>query len=182
MSTTPGICPSGYYPVPGDSSNCTNSTQTTIVKRQCPSGLVLQDNGLCGTNTATVSQTSAAYCGPQYATKNCVYTAQLTSALTPATGTESIPNTICAFTEGDAQFPCDPGCCLGQSTTKSGDNNETEATAEEQFVFPLWAIILLIVLSGIFLALVIYFATRKKKLTNSSNGRNNFYTQGASYQ
>ena len=157
-------CPSGYFPIPGDSSNC---AQTSIVSRICPPGLVLQGNGLCGTNTPTIIQTAATYCGPQYATKNCLYTAQLTSALTPATGNEAIPNTICAFTEAGIQTPCDPGCC---SNVSSNTTVTTTTTTESVTPFPLWAIILLIVIGTLILIIIVYLATRKKKLIGNSNG------------
>jgi hypothetical protein len=160
-------CPTGYFAIPGDSSNCANSTQTSIVLRTCPAGLVLQGNGLCGTNTPTIIQTAATYCGPQYATKNCVYTSQLTSALTPATGNEAIPNTICAFIEAGIQTPCDPGCCSSNTTTTA---TTTETTTETETPFPLWAIILLIVIGTLILMIIVYLATRKKKLIGNSNG------------
>jgi len=131
----------------------------------CPPGLTLQANGICGTGTPTILQTAATYCGPQYATKNCVYTAQLTSALTPATGNESIPNTICAFMEAGIQTPCDPGCCVGQPTTQ-----KTVTTGASSSPFPLWAILLLIGIGIIIVSIVIYLATRKKKLNGNSNG------------
>ena len=161
------LCPAGYVPIPGDASNCTNSTQTTIVPRTCPAGLTLQGNGLCGTGSPTIIQTAALYCGPQYASKNCVYTAQVTSALTPATGNEAIPNTICAFTEADIQTPCDPGCCTGKPPKTPAQKEEAAASK-----FPLWAILLLIGIGVMFLTIVVYFATRKKKLNNISNGSN----------
>ena len=161
-------CPTGYFPIPGDTSNCANSTKTSIVSKVCPQGLVLQTNGLCGTGSPTVIQTAALYCGPQYATKNCAFVAQLTTALTPALGTESIPNTICAYQENGTQIACDPGCCSKspESTTTSASTSTT-TTAES---FPTWLIIVLLVVSTILVIGLVYFAARKKINTQSSNG------------
>jgi hypothetical protein len=155
-------CPSGYFPIPGDSSNCATSTSSTIVKKICPTGYTLQINGLCGTGNTYVT-TGPTYCGPQYTGKNCMYRTQVTPGITPATGTESGPNMICAFQEGDAQFPCDPGCCGPPSTETDGDGNGkgngngngTEPT------FPIWAIILLIVLGTIIMAVFLAWAAKK---------------------
>ena len=133
----------------------------------CPPGQVLQSNGLCGTNTATIIQTSNLYCGPQYLSKNCVYTAQLTTALTPATGSESIPNTICAYLEKGTQYACDPGCCTGAppSTTTS---TTTAGSASTNLSW--WVIMLIIIGVCLFLLLLVYFATRKNSPVNTRNG------------
>ena len=157
-------CPSGYFPIPGDSSNCATSTSSTVVKKVCPTGYTLQANGLCGTGN-TYALSGPTYCGPQYNGKNCTYQAQVTPGLNVATGTESGPNMICAFREGDAQFPCDPGCCeppTGEGTDGSGEGTdgsgeEGETTAK----FPIWAIILLIILGTIILAVLIAWAAKK---------------------
>ena len=153
-------CPAGYYPIPGDSSNCTSLTTSTIVKRICPTGYTLRDNGLCGTGN-TYALSGPTYCGPQYTGKNCTYQNQVTPGITPATGTESGPNMICAFQEGDAQFPCDPGCC-GPPPTGTTDDG-TDGTTGNWFtdVFPIWAIILLIVLGTIIMAVLIALAAKK---------------------
>jgi hypothetical protein len=163
-------CPAGYFPIPGDSSNCATSTSSTIVKKTCPTGYTLRSNGLCGTGNTYVT-TGPMYCGPQYTGKNCTYQAQVTPGITVATGTESGPNMICAFQEGDAQYPCDPGCCgppptettAGDVTTTSGD-----VTTGNWFtdVFPIWAIILLIVLGTIIMAVLIAFAAKKMSRKN----------------
>lgn len=167
LPTVPATCPSGYFPVPNDSSNCTTSTSSTVVKKVCPTGYVLQDNGLCGTGN-TYTTTGPVYCGPQYEGKGCKYLAQPTPGITAATGTESGPNMICAFKEGDAQFPCDLGCCLtGTGTgdgTEAGTGDGTEAGS-----FPIWAIILLIVLGSLSLTLLAVWAA-KKMSRRSSNG------------
>lgn len=157
-------CPAGYFPIPGDSSNCATSTSSTVVAKTCPTGYTLQTNGLCGTGNTYVT-TGPTYCGPQYAGKNCTQMAQVTPGVTPATGTESGPNMICAFQEGDAQFPCDPGCCTvpsGDGTTPSGDGT-TMGSDKGMTVnwFPIWAIILLIVLGTIIMAVLIAWAAKK---------------------
>ena len=157
-------CPPGYFPIPGDSSNCATSTSSTIVKRTCPTGYTLQSNGLCGTGNTYVT-TGPTYCGPQYTGKNCTYQAQVTPGITPATGTESGPNMICAFLEGDAQFPCDPGCCEPPPTeTTGGDgttgNGDGDGDGTEP-MFPLWAIILLIVLGTIMMGVLLALAAKK---------------------
>ena len=159
--TVEPTCPSGYMPIPGDSSNCATSTSSTIVKKTCPTGYTIQTNGLCGTGNTYVT-TGPTYCGPQYNGKNCMYQAQLTPGLTPTTGTESGPNMICAFQEGGAQFPCDPGCCGPPSTEKddgtTGDNGNGNGTDP---TFPIWAIILMIVLGTIIMAVLVAWAAKK---------------------
>jgi hypothetical protein len=96
--------------------------------------------------------------------------AQLTPGMTVATGTESGPNMICAFREGDAQFPCDPGCCGPPPTGETDTGGETGTkTGSTEPVFPIWAIILLIVLGTIILALFLAWAA-KKMSRKSSNG------------
>jgi hypothetical protein len=84
--------------------------------------------------------------------------------MTPATGTESGPNMICAFQEGDAQYPCDPGCCTVPSENGTGDGtgdgtDGTDGTTGNSF--PIWAIILLIVLGTILMAIFIALAAKK---------------------
>ena len=139
--------------------------------KTCPSGTTLQVNGLCGTGN-TYTTTGPTYCGPQYSGKTCTYMAQLTPGITVATGTESGPNMICAFQEGDAQFPCDPGCCgpppTGETDADTGGEAGTETGSTEPG-FPLWAIILLIVLGSLILALFLAWAA-KKMSRKSSNG------------
>jgi hypothetical protein len=156
------VCPSGYYPIPGDSSNCTSLTTSTIVTKTCPTGYTLQDNGLCGTGKTYVT-TGPTYCGPQYVEKNCTYQTQVTPGITSTTGTESGPNMICAFQEGDAQYPCDPGCCTVPSEngtgTGTGTGDGTDGTTGNSF--PIWAIILLIVLGTILMAIFIALAAKK---------------------
>jgi hypothetical protein len=81
---------------------------------------------------------------------------------------------ICAFQEGDAQFPCDPGCCTipsgtdataeGEEVTISGDGTTSGD------VFPIWAIILLIVLGALIMAVFLAWAA-KKMSRNSRYGR-----------
>ena len=137
--------------------------------KTCPSGTTLQANGLCGTGN-TYTTTGPTYCGPQYTGKNCIYQEQLTPGMTVATGIESGPNMICAFREGDAQFPCDPGCCGPPPTgeTDAGGEAGTDTGSTEPG-FPIWAIILLIVLGTIILALFLAWAA-KKMSRKSSNG------------
>jgi hypothetical protein len=171
------LCPSGYFPIPGDSSNCATSTSSTIVTKKCPTGYTLQTNGLCGTGN-TYLTTGSAYCGPQYSGKNCMYQTQLTPGITPTTGTESGPNMICAFQEGDTQYPCDPGCCESPSTETGGDGTTgTEGTTGDNGTepkFPIWAIILLIVLGTITMAVFLVWAAKKM----SRNSRYGVPTKG----
>ena len=137
--------------------------------KTCPSGTTLQANGLCGTGN-TYTTTGPTYCGPQYTGKNCTYQQQLTPGMTVATGIESGPNMICAFREGDAQFPCDPGCCGPPTTDETDTGGEAGTkTGSTEPVFPIWAIILLIVLGTIILALFLAWAA-KKMSRKSSNG------------
>ena len=172
-------CPAGYFPIPGDSTKCTSLTTSTVVTKTCPTGYTLQSNGLCGTGNTYVT-TGPTYCGPQYTGKNCVYQTQVTPGITPATGTESGPNMICAFQEGDAQFPCDPGCCTvptGDGTTTSGDGTDGTTGGDgtdTSFNFPIWAIILLIVLGTIIMAVLIAWAAKKM----SRNSRYGVPTKG----
>jgi len=167
-----GVCPSGYFPIPGDSSNCATSTSSTIVKKICPTGYTIQSNGLCGTGNTYVT-TGPTYCGPQYTGKNCTYQRQLTPGITVATGTESGPNMICAFQEGGVQFPCDPGCCEAPSkeTTSGGDGATTSGDGVTgSDVFPLWAIILLIVLGTLMMALFLVLAAKKMSRNSRYGG------------
>jgi len=166
-----GVCPSGYFPIPGDSSNCATSTSSTIVKKTCPTGYTIQSNGLCGTGNTYVT-TGPTYCGTQYAGKNCKYQTQVTPGITPATGTESGPNMICAFQEGDAQFPCDPGCCEAPSTeTTSGDGTTSGGDGVTgSDVFPIWAIILLIVLGTLVMAVFLAWAAKKMSRNSRYGG------------
>jgi hypothetical protein len=90
-----------------------------------------------------------------------MYQTQLTPGLTPTTGTESGPNMICAFQEGDAQYPCDPGCCESPSTETDGDGTTGGDGTDTNFKFPIWAIILLIVLGAIIMAVLIALAVKK---------------------
>jgi len=109
------------------------------------------------------------YCSPQYTGKNCTLLAQVTSGITVATGTESGPNTICAFQEGDTQYPCDPGCCKAPSGNESG-SGETDGTGGTDDTgepsFPIWAIILLIVLGTLFGAIFLAWAAKKMSRKN----------------
>ena len=173
--TVEPTCPSGYMPIPTDPSNCATSTSSTIVSKTCPTGYTLQTNGLCGTGNTYVT-TAPTYCGPQYAGKNCMYQTQVTPGVTPTTGTESGPNMICAFQEGDAQFPCDPGCC-GPPPMETGSADGTDGTTGSDGTepkFPLWAIILLIVLGTIIMAVLIAWAAKKM----SRNSRYGVPTKG----
>ena len=169
LATVEATCPSGYFSIPTDSSNCMTSTSSRIVTKECPVGYTLQTNGLCGTGN-TYATTGPTYCGPQYNGKNCKYMSQVTSGITSATGTESGPNMICAFREGDAQFPCDPGCCKETTTTETTttettttETTTTETTTTETTTegFPLWAIILLIVLGTIILSGLVAWSAKK---------------------
>lgn len=150
-------CPAGYFPIPGDSSNCMTSTSSTVVTKRCPTGYTVKSNGLCGTGNTYVTS-GPTYCGPQYNGKNCTYQTQLTPGMTPSTGTESGPNMICAFREGDAQYPCDPGCCGPPQTGTTGGNGGTGTTDNW---FPTWAIILLIVVGTVLMAVFIALAAKK---------------------
>lgn len=161
-------CPTGYFPIPGDSSNCASSTSSTIVQKVCPRGLILQPNGICGTGSATILQTAALYCGSQYATKNCAFVAQLTTALTPALGTESIPNTICAYVENGTQIACDPGCCSKSTTSTATTGTSAAETSTEHF--PVWLIIVLLIICSCIVIGIAYFAARKKINTQSRYG------------
>jgi hypothetical protein len=90
--------------------------------------------------------------------------AQVTPGVTVATGTESGPNMICAFQEGDAQFPCDPGCCTvptGDGAAAGGDGTTGAGDALISNWFPIWAIILLIVVGTILMAVLIAFSVKK---------------------
>ena len=160
-------CPPGYFPIPGDSSNCMTSTSSTVVKKTCPTGYTLRDNGLCGTGNTYVTS-GPMYCGPQYNGKNCMYQTQLTPGMLVVSQTESGPNMICAFVEGDAQYSCDPGCCESPPTGKTDGTGGTtdasdETTTSNWFtdVFPIWAIILLIVLGTIVMAVLLALAAKK---------------------
>jgi len=155
-------CPSGYFPIPGDSSNCATSTSSTVVAKECPDGYTLQSNGLCGIGNTYVT-TGPTYCGPQYTGKNCMYQTQVTPGITVATGTESGPNMICAFQEGDTQYPCDPGCCTLPTETETGSgtgDGKTDGDGTEP-KFPIWAIILLICVGTILMAIFIAWAVKK---------------------
>ena len=152
-------CPAGYFPIPGDSSNCATSTSSTIVTKTCPTGYTLQGNGLCGTGN-TYAMSGPTYCGPQYTGKNCTYQAQVTPGMTPTTGMESGPNMICAFLEGDAQFPCDPGCC-GPPPTETTGVAEKESGDGTEPKFPIWVIILLTVLGSIMMGILLAWAAKK---------------------
>jgi hypothetical protein len=92
-----------------------------------------------------------------------MYQTQVTPGITPITGTESGPNMICAFQEGDAQYPCDPGCCTlpteTETETGSGTGDGTGDGTEPKF--PIWAIILLIITGTILMAIFIAFALKK---------------------
>ena len=165
--TVDPTCPPGYLPIPGDSSNCATSTSSTPVKKICPNGYTLRANGLCGTGNTYVTS-GPMYCGPQYTGKNCTQMTQVTSGMTSATGMESGPNMICAFREGDAQFPCDPGCC----TVPPGDVTTGDVTTSNWF--PIWAIILMIVLGTIIMAVLIAWAAKKM----SRNTRYGLDTKG----
>ena len=155
MTTVQATCPSGYLPIPGDASNCKTSTSSTVVVKTCPTGYTLQRNGLCGTGN-TYALSGPLYCGPQYTGKICRYMAQLVPGVTPQTGTESRANMICAFLEGDTQFPCDSGCCSGTGTgTTSGTGTVSDSA------LPAWVIILLIGLGTLFFAILLAFAAKK---------------------
>ena len=156
-------CPTGYFPIPGDSSNCVNSTNTTTVQKVCPAGQTLQTNGLCGTGP-TVIQTAATYCGPQYSGKNCSLRAQVTTALTPATGSESIPNTICAFVDNGTQVACDPGCCTEAPTSTSSTEESTSSDGKAL------GIVIGSIFGGLLLIALIAFLYRKYKMSSNSNG------------
>ena len=158
-------CPTGYFPIPGDSSNCANSSKTSIVLKVCPAGQTLQTNGLCGTGP-TVVQTAATYCGPQYSGKNCSLRAQVTSALTPATGSESIPNTICAFDDNGTQVACDPGCCTESPTSTSSTDESTSSAISGKAI----GIVIGSILGGLLLIALIAFLYRKYKMSSNSNG------------
>ena len=169
VATVEATCPSGYMPIPTDPSNCATSTSSTIVTKICPPGYTLQDNGLCGTGNTYVT-TGPAYCGPQYAGKNCVHMTQLMPGVTVPTGNESVPNMICAFQEGDAQYPCDPGCCTVPTTGADGttaDGTTADGTTGDGTTdsggdwFPTWAIILLICVGTFLTALFIAFSVKK---------------------
>jgi hypothetical protein len=161
-------CPAGYFPVPGDSSNCATSTSSTVVTKKCPYGYTLKSNGLCGIGN-TYATSGPTYCGPQYTGKNCTHQPQMTPGMTPATGMESGPNMICAFREGDAQYPCDPGCCTGGTGGADGTTGGADGTTGGDGgtgnwftdVFPTWAIILLIVVGTMLMALLIALAAKK---------------------
>jgi len=111
---------------------------------------------------ATVLNTSAPYCGPEYAGENCAYYAQLTPGLTG--NAESIPNTICAFQKDGKQYACDPGCCgippLPVVPPSAGDVSEEG--------FPLWAIILIIVLGFLGIICLIKFNGSRVRLHGGS--------------
>ena len=160
-------CPAGYFPIPGDSSNCSTSTSSTVVAKTCPSGYTLQANGLCGTGNTYVT-TGPTYCGPQYTGKNCTQMAQVTPGITVVTGTETGPNMICAFQEGDAQYPCDPGCCTVPTGTGNGNTSGDDTTSGDgtTLSIPIWVIILLIVLGTI--AMGIFLAWAVKKISRNS--------------
>lgn len=156
-------CPTGQVLQCAANTLTSQTTTTTTQTRTCPPGQVLQSNGICGTNAATITQTSNLYCGPQYLTKNCAYMAQLTTALTPATGSESIPNTICAYLQDGTQYACDPGCCTGTPATSTSPKSSMSLSW--------WIIILIIVGVSLFMLLLLYFATRKKNSSvNTRNG------------
>jgi hypothetical protein len=91
--------------------------------------------------------------------------AQVTPGITAATGTESGPNMICAFQEGDAQYPCDPGCCTvpDGSTTGATVGSDGSTGNGNWFTdtFPIWVIILLIIVGAIMFAMTLAWAAKK---------------------
>jgi len=106
---------------------------------------------------ATVLDTSAPYCGPEYAGQNCAYYAQLTPGLTG--NVQSIPNTICAFQKDGKQYACDPGCC-GPPPAPAPEPPVVPATDVSEEGFPLWAIILINVLGFLGIICLIRFNGR----------------------
>jgi hypothetical protein len=74
---------------------------------------------------------------------------------------------ICAFQEGDAQFPCDPGCCLTQETGTEAEAGTVEGSTPS---FPIWAIILLIVLGAIAITIFAVWAAKKMSRRSSNGG------------
>jgi len=169
--TSEPTCPTGYFPIPGDSSNCTSSTSSTLVTKVCPTGYTLKINGLCG-KANTYATSGPTYCGPQYTGKNCKYQTQVTPGFTVATGVESGPNMICAFQEGDAQFPCDPGCCTNSTESKaeSSDGTTTSSDGTTGNWFPTWAIILMIVLGSLLFAVFLAWAAKKMSRNSRYGG------------
>ena len=157
-------CPAGFFPIPGDVSNCANFSNVTVVSKICSSNLFLQSDGTCGTGNPSILNTADTYCGPEYAGQNCVYHAQVTPGLTG--NVQSIPNTICAFQKDGMQFPCDIGCCSDQ-TLPPGAVLPTTSTVDTPG-FPLWAIILIIVLSVLFVILFVYLFKSRR---NGNGGR-----------
>lgn len=155
----------------------------------CPPGSTLQSNGLCGTGP-TYSMSGPTYCGSQYVGKNCSYMAQLTPGITEATHLESQPNTICAYRDGDTQFPCDPGCCGPPPDTKSAAAGSEPGTGDmcpcsttgsgssskdtgffgsgTNLPIPAWAIILLVLVGSFLFALL--FAWLAKKMSRHNRG------------
>ena len=159
-------CPLGYFPIPNDTSNCMTSTSNTHVIKTCPTGYTLRDNGLCWTGNTYVAS-GPTYCGPQYNGKICKYMRQLTTGVTPQTGTESGPNMICAFQDGDTQFPCDIGCC--SSGTGTGTESTETGTESTETDLPIWVIILLIII-GCLIVIGVVMLIAKKMSRKSRNG------------
>jgi hypothetical protein len=81
---------------------------------------------------------------------------------------------ICAFQEGDAQFACDPGCCVltsggeKETDTAGTDTAGTDTAGTESF--PLWAIILLIVLGSLMFSIFMAWIAKKMSRTSSNGG------------
>jgi hypothetical protein len=68
---------------------------------------------------------------------------------------------ICAFVEGDAQYPCDPGCCESPPTETTGDGDGDGDGDGTEPKFPIWVIILLIVLGSVMMGVLLALAAKK---------------------
>jgi plastocyanin domain-containing protein len=67
---------------------------------------------------------------------------------------------VCAFVEGDTQYPCDPGCC--ENSEKDGTTGDgTTGDDGKDSKFPIWVIILLTVLGAAVMGILLAWAAKK---------------------